>query len=265
MILLEDTRVASHAAVRGGYRLLTLRAPRIAARVRPGQFVHLRVPNLADALLRRPFSVFRAEAGRLALLYKPVGRGTRAMEALRPGETVNLLGPLGYGFPPVSRRRFPILVAGGYGAAALYLLAQRAPVKGLVLIGGARAADLLCAREFRALGWAVRAATEDGSAGTRGLVTDLLDRWLERERRGRVPELFACGPNGMLRAVCARALAGGWRGWVSVDRHMGCGLGACLACVQKVRARDDAGRATWTWARVCTEGPVFACRDVVWD
>ncbi|MDD5679346.1 MAG: dihydroorotate dehydrogenase electron transfer subunit [Kiritimatiellae bacterium] len=264
-MLIENTIILSHRLLKGGYRLLTLKSKRIAPMVRPGQFVHLRLPSPADAVLRRPFSVFRAQAGRLAILYKTVGKGTQAMATLCAGDEINILGPLGQGFPNVRKDTLPLLVAGGYGMAALYLVAQRAPVKGIVFVGGAGADDILCADDFRRLDWDVRVATEDGSAGKKGLVTRILDAWLNKELHGRQPEFFACGPNGLLKAICKRVGRGGWDGWISMDRHMGCGLGACLACVQKVCKRDAAGRETWAWARVCTEGPVFACRDIVWD
>lgn len=263
--LIEDTIVQSHRRLRRDYRVLTLKSRCVAPLVQPGQFVHLKVPAESGALLRRPFSVFRAERGQLAILYKTIGKGTSAMAALRPDDKVNILGPLGKGFPSVRPNTFPVLVSGGYGMAALYLVAQRSPVKGIVFAGGACAADIFCLTDFRRLGWDVRVATEDGSAGAKGLVTQLLDAWLKKERRGREVEFFACGPNGLLRALCRRAARGNWSGWVSLDRHMGCGLGACLACVQKVWTRDALGKATWVWARVCTEGPVFACKNIVWQ
>ena len=264
-MLIENTIILSHRLIKGGYRLLTLKSRKIAPLVQPGQFVHLRVPSLTNAVLRRPFSVFRTQAGRLAIFYKTVGQGTLAMAALRAGTKVSILGPLGNGYPALRQNSLPVLVAGGYGMAALYLVARRARVKGIVFVGGKCADDILCTDDFRRLGWQVRVATEDGSAGQKGLVTRILDTWLNKDLRGRTPEFFACGPNGLLKAVCQRVARHGWEGWVSMDRHMGCGLGACLACVQKVRKQDASGRETWAWARVCTEGPVFACRDIMWQ
>lgn len=258
---LEDATVINHDSVQGGYRLLVLRSPRVAPEVRPGQFVHLRVPGLDTAVLRRPFSVYNVEGGELSILYKDVGRGTAAMTRLRAGETVSLIGPLGRGFPAAQEGRCPVLVAGGYGMAALYLVARGSAARGTVFVGGRSAQDILCVKEFESVGWDVKVATEDGSLGVRGLVTDALDGWLEQLPADRVPELFACGPNGMLRAVGERALARGWTAWLSMDTHMGCGVGACLTCVQKIRTAAGG----WEWARVCREGPVFECRDVVWD
>ena len=263
---IENTTVLAHRAVNDSYRVLTLKSKDISQEVRPGQFVHLRAPSPATAVLRRPFSVFHAKSGSLALLYKCVGRGTRAMASLRRGDTVNIIGPLGNGFPGMQKNSFPVLVAGGYGAAPLYFLASRAREKGIAFIGGKSAGDILCAEDFRRLGWKVRPATEDGSSGKKGLVTAALDEWLKENPPARNPEFFACGPSGLLQAICERvAVVRGSRGWVSMDQHMGCGLGACLACVHRVRTRGPEGGKTTTLARVCTEGPVFNCRDIVWD
>lgn len=259
-MLMETATVLAQHTLSGGYRVLTLKSPRIAPQVKAGQFVHLRIPRHGDLVLRRPFSVFKTENDTLAILYKTVGLGTLAMESLRTGDAVSLLGPLGNGFPDINSAQFPALIAGGYGMAALYLVARKSSVKGMLFVGGAGAADILCVKDFEQLGWTVRIATEDGSAGAKGLVTRILDDWLTRERGACKPVFFACGPLGMLQAVSDRAQPGGWTAWLSMDRHMGCGMGACLACVQKVRASG-----TWKWARVCTEGPVFECRDIIWD
>jgi dihydroorotate dehydrogenase electron transfer subunit len=268
---LEQARVVGHTERPGDYRVLDLECPPIATAVAPGQFVHLQVPSLPEAVLRRPFSVFRAWGKRLALLYKRVGRGTEAMTRLVPGDAVSLLGPLGNAFPRPAADAWPVVVAGGYGAAPLCFLAQRMRRRGTAFIGAATAAEVVGAGEFRRRGWELRIATEDGSLGRRGLVTEALDAWIAagRRQRGRPPargaapgvEFFACGPDGMLRAVAERAARMGCGAWLSLDRHMGCGVGACLACVLRVR-RDD-GKATW--ARVCRDGPVFEARRIVWE
>jgi dihydroorotate dehydrogenase electron transfer subunit len=262
-MILENVQVVSHETYRGDYRRLAVAAPRIAPQVKPGQFVHVRLPAPADAILRRPFSVFRTEGARLEILYKSVGRGTAAMQHLQPGDALSLLGPLGNGFPAAAQEALPVLVAGGYGMAALYLQARTLPRKGLAFFGGRTAGDILCVPEFEALGWRVEVATEDGSLGTAGRVTVALDRWLAGEGAGVTPEFFVCGPNAMLRAVGDRAQAGAARAWLSMDRNMGCGVGACLTCVQKIAAPDEP--EGWIWARVCREGPVFESRTVVWE
>ena len=262
----ENTTVAEHHVFQGDYRLLRLFSPAIGPLVRPGQFVHLRVPRLADAILRRPFSVFKADAESLSILYKSVGKGTAALCSVREGEKVNLIGPLGNGFPPVAEKTRsgemkPVLVAGGYGIAALYLQAAKLPVKGVAFFGGRSAADILCVDEFKTLGWDVRITTDDGSLGQKGLVTVALDSWMaEQKENFQTLEIFACGPNAMLKAVGERAVQNGITAWLSMDRNMACGVGACLACVIKRKTADG-----WEWARCCKDGPVFESREILWD
>jgi len=258
----ENAVVLEHAEIQGGYNLLIMRAPSIAPAVAPGQFVHVLVPHLGESILRRPFSVFKADGDQLAILYKAVGKGTRTLSYLRHGETLSLIGPLGRGYPGLSEGRFPVLVAGGYGMAALYLCARQLPVKGVAFFGGRSAADILCVKEFEALGWRVIVTTEDGSQGVKGKVTGALDPWMAGEGASHRPEFFVCGPSGMLKAVATRAVQNDWRAWVSVDNNMGCGVGACLTCVLKVR---DAASGDWTWARACREGPVFDAREIIWE
>jgi len=250
--------VIDHQPVIGGYFLLVLDAPEVAPLVQPGQFAHLAVPGLGPSALRRPLSIYKAEDGRLSFLYKPVGSGTRQLSRVRPGDTIDLIAPLGHGFPEPGTASTPVLVAGGYGMAALYLVAQRSPATGLVFAGGRRGEDILCESDFEALGWPVQVMTEDGSSGRRGRVTDGLEDWLRHRDPGPDPEFFVCGPHGLLNAVGEIAKAGGWKAWLSVDRAMGCGVGACLTCVQRIHAPDGG----WTWARVCREGPVFECREI---
>ena len=260
-MVLETARVNANQTAGGAYRLLVIEAPHIAPQVQPGQFLHLRIPNLDGSVLRRPFSIFKADGSTVSVFYKSVGRGTAAMASLRTGDEISLMGPLGHGFPVQNATGFPLLVAGGYGIAALYLVARSLPTRGILFAGGAAAGEIICLDDFHALKWEVRVATDDGSMGDRGLVTVPVDRWLREERKDRTPEFWACGPMGMLKAVGDRAIAGGWNAWLSLDRHMGCGVGACLACVQKIRTPESGVG----WARVCKDGPVFESRSVVWE
>lgn len=246
----------------GDYRTLELEAAGVAKAARPGQFVHLRVPGLEPSALRRPFSIYGAKDGVLRILYKIVGRGTSALKDLKPGDGLRVMGPLGKPFPFSPRgTTVPVLVAGGYGVAPLCFLAERFPRKGLAVIGGRTAADILGREDFDRLGWPVFIATQDGTLGERGLATAPLDRELDKiAADGRAAELFACGPDGLLKAVGQRAIERGLQGWLSLDKHMVCGVGACLACVQRLRRPDG---TEWT-GRVCVEGPVFESREIVW-
>jgi len=241
------------------YFRLVVDAPQIAPLVQPGQFAHVRILPMRDALLRRPFSIFQVSGNTLSILYKTIGQGTEALSRMCCGEELNMIGPLGHGFtvpPPAGET--PLLVAGGYGMAALYLLAQRSPVKGVVFVGGCRRVDILCEKEFRALGWEVRVTTEDGSHGEKGLVTQALLTELGRHAPGR--KLFACGPTPMLKAVGRLAADFGLQAELSLDEHMGCGIGVCLTCVLPIKAGDS-----WEYQRTCTEGPVFDSRQIAWE
>jgi dihydroorotate dehydrogenase electron transfer subunit len=238
---------------------LVVHAPRIAPLVQPGQFAHLRVLPMKDALLRRPFSIFQVQDNTLSILYKTVGKGTETLSRMKPGEELSVIGPLGHGFTvPSAGGDIPLLVAGGYGMAALYLLAQRSPQKGIVFVGGRRRVDILCQPEFEALGWEVRVATEDGSHGAKGLVTAPLLAELKRKAAGR--KLFACGPTPMLRAVAGLAGEFNVPAELSMDEHMCCGVGVCLTCVIPVKTADG-----WEYQRTCTEGPVFDARQIAWE
>ena len=256
----EKCKVVSHTEIGAGYRYLVLEAPKMAEELEPGQFVHVRVPALEMSALRRPFSVFDAEDGKVTVLYKTVGRGTAALNAAKAGDVIAVEGPLGHGFP-LKCGGVPLLVGGGYGVAPLHFLAKRfVAAAGLlrpkVFVGGRTKDDLLALDHFEKLGVEVKVATNDGSAGAKGLVTDPLDdELIELKHKGVDFELFACGPDPMLKAVAMRATGSGSKGWISMDRHMICGVGACYACIQKTVRGNS---------RCCIEGPVFAAEDLVW-
>ncbi|HEY5043175.1 MAG TPA: dihydroorotate dehydrogenase electron transfer subunit [Verrucomicrobiae bacterium] len=258
--MLEQTvTIASNERDTNSYFRLVLRAPQIAPLIQPGQFAHVRILPMKDALLRRPFSIFQVTGDTFSILYKTVGKGTDALARMRAGEELNVIAPLGHGFTvPKADREIPLLVAGGYGMAAMFLLAQRSPQKGIVFVGGRRRMDILCEKEFAALGWEVRVTTEDGSHGEKGLVTLPLIAELKRGAYGK--KLFACGPTGMLKAVGKTAEDFDVPAELSMDEHMCCGVGVCLTCVIPVKTGDG-----WEYLRTCTEGPVFDSREIAWE
>jgi dihydroorotate dehydrogenase electron transfer subunit len=256
----ELTTVVEHHNFQGDYRILRLAAPKVGPLVQPGQFLELQVPRLGDRILRRPFSIYQADGSGVAVLYKAVGRGTEAMSAIREADMVNIIGPLGNGYPEVHAEKMPILVAGGYGNAALYILAERLKKRGIAFFGGRTANDILLVKEFEALGWEVRPSTNDGSLGVEGLVTDAFDPWMQQQEEISNLELFVCGPNPMLKAMGDRAMRHGFTAWLSLDKNMACGVGACLTCVIKRKTGDG-----WEWARCCKDGPIFESREILWD
>ena len=256
----EKATVLEHRNFQGDYRILRLASPAVGPLVRPGQFIHLQIPRMGDRILRRPFSIYKADPDGVSILYKPVGRGTDAMTALKEGDQIDLIGPLGNGYPEMTQGRIPVLVAGGYGNAALYLKARELPVKGVAFFGGRAAQDILCVEEFKELGWDVRPTTDDGSLGIRGLVTEAFDPWMKEHTTIADLELFVCGPNPMLKAMGDRAMEHGFTAWLSLDQNMACGVGACLTCVFKRKTADG-----WEWARCCKDGPVFESREIIWE
>jgi dihydroorotate dehydrogenase electron transfer subunit len=283
--MLEQTvQIVSNERDTDSYFRLVVRAPRIAPLIQPGQFAHVRVLPLKDALLRRPFSIFQVSGDTFSILYKTIGQGTEVLARMQAGEELSVIAPLGHGFTvPKRGGETPLLVAGGYGMAAMYLLAQRSPQKGIVFGGGRRRMDILCEKEFQALGWDVRVTTEDGSHGKKGLVTKLLLAEL-RSRRGneaqtkiskikrslltsaatsRKVKIYACGPTGMLQAVGKIAEEFKVPAELSMDEHMCCGVGVCLTCV--IPVKTGPALRDWEYQRTCTEGPVFDANEIVWE
>ncbi len=272
MIALKDSRVkaawlqemglvVAHEGDGEVYKL-TLRAPEIARRAVAGQFVEVRpVPGHSasvDPLLRRPFSLceIRPEAGEISLIYRVVGRGTRALAAIAPGTELDLMGPLGHSFPDpkVGSGRL-VLIGGGLGIPPMAAAARRAVATGreAVAILGARSQRYLAgAAEVAESGVAVVTVTDDGSVGARGFVTRPLEAMLAE---GSVGEVWACGPEVMLQAVKERCVRGGVPCFVSVERFMACGFGACLGCTV-----PKAGAAGYL--KTCQDGPVFAAEEV---
>lgn len=244
-----------------GHYLLHLDCAEVAQEARPGQFVHLRVGDGTDPLLRRPFSVMLAQpaTAEVQLLVRTVGRGTEIIATHEEGTRYDLLGPLGHGWTMPAGREDTMLVAGGVGVAPLIFLAdhlRRADPQPYVraLFGGANQDALVCWTEFASRCDEFTAVTEDGSAGERGLVTQVLAAEIERDRPDRV---YACGPDAMLAVVAGMCAEAGVPCEVSMEQWMGCGLGACLGCA--------VAAAGGGYVRVCTEGPVFDAAAINWE
>ena len=249
----------------GAYQALALAAPRIAEAARPGQFLHLLAGEDRSSPLRRPFSIHRVEeTGTVEVVFDVVGAGTLALSRLRPGEVVDVLGPLGRPFDPPGERAGCVLVGGGYGAAPLFFLAAELRARRCrvdVVIGAASADRLLDPAEAGRLGDSLTVTTDDGSAGRRGLVTDPLPELLAGTGAGRV---YACGPMPMLAAVSRLSAATGVPCQVAVEEHMACGTGICFSCVLPVGGGGGAGPAETRMARSCLEGPVFDGAAIAW-
>ncbi len=230
----------------------------------PGQFVMVQAGKDSAPLLRRPFSIFgllgrREQLEGIELLIKVVGSGTAHLAGLRPGQQLDLIGPLGRGFR-VAPSSGPIyLAAGGVGVAPIHFLAADLidlgfdPGRCRVFIGGQSRSDLLCQDEFKAFGMPVTVTTDDGSAGDQCLITDPLDMAIQE----RTPDwVYACGPQGMLACVVGIAERNHVACQVSIETVMACGLGACLGCAVRGRIQKDA------YLHACMDGPVFDATEI---
>lgn len=254
----EKAKVHRHVRTGADNYLLVLESPRIAGEAWAGQFVHLRIGQGLDPLLRRPISIFLAEPveGLVYLWYQVVGKGTGMLTALQVGDQVDIIGPLGRGFGSISGRK-AALIGGGMGIAPLvYLGHVLAETNQIAAFFGGRSAEHLPPAELLP-GIEGFLASEDGSTGYQGFVTDLFSRWLETER----PDIiYACGPHGMLQQVYRIAGQASIPLQVSLETTMACGLGACLGCTCEKAVAEDG-----TWFKVCQDGPVFWAQEVKWD
>lgn len=258
----EYARVLAHTGAGDVFKLV-LHAPEVARRAVAGQFVEVRcVPGRGaslDPLLRRPFSLceIRPDAATVSLIYRVVGRGTRALADIEPGSELDILGPLGCSFPdPAAGSGRLVLVGGGLGIPPMVAAAERAVAAGreAVAIVGARSERYLAgAVELAAASLPVTVMTDDGSAGARGFVTVPLAEWV---RSAEVGEVWACGPEGMLEAVAGLCAEPGIPCFVSVERFMACGFGVCIGCT--VPRAGSPG-----FLKACYDGPVFDAREVV--
>ncbi|MFN0207747.1 MAG: dihydroorotate dehydrogenase electron transfer subunit [Planctomycetota bacterium] len=244
-------------------------------RVRPSQFFMLRRSDGAGPLLARPFSLYlrKPDAGgsTFSFLLKAMGPGTRALAAMSAGDSVEVVGPLGNGFPILKKGEKLVCVAGGVGIATFPLVFEEAIANGCapsdltLCFGAARKEFLYECERYRTYQINVRTATDDGSEGVRGNALDLLKAECNNSaaRPGelsRPDKVFACGPERMLEAVAKYCLKQSVDCYLSLETKMGCGTGVCNVCAVPVRAKSNDG---WPVAKACREGPVFNVRNLV--
>ncbi len=303
-----QVEVVSNRQIAPDYFSMRLVGSRHLARFRPGQFLMLGRTDGLDPLLPRALSIRRARQfpvssfkfrvvepetrnlkpetriAEVEILYKVCGRGTALLAAMRPGRSLRVLGPLGNGFEVPRSATEVFLVAGGIGVPPIAALAEgfatrRASreTKVTVFLGGRSKADLLCVVDFKRAGAKVHVATEDGSAGQKGLVTELLEQHLNTSHfkpphppftKGGHGGVYACGPHPMLAALASIAEEYELPYQASMEASMACGFGACMGCVVPVKGgeRDlSASQGDRTYLLVCKDGPVFNGRDILWS
>ena len=249
----ESAFIISNREVMPGVHLTWIESPGIAAEARPGQFVML---SCGEETLLRPLSIHQQDGDNIALLYTVVGKGTQWLSQRQAGDKLDLLGPLGNGYSVDHEAHNLLLVAGGIGIAPLCFLARETLRQGrsVKLLLGASTATQLYPSHLLPSGLELITATEDGTAGQKGMITDLLPQHVDRADR-----VCACGPVSMYGDMYARReeqLLKGKPTQVSLEMRMGCGLGICYGCTVKTKSGLK---------QVCKDGPVFDLHDILWE
>ena len=245
--------VISNTKITSSFYQMWLEAPQIVSEAKPGQFVMVHCGS--DTVLPRPLSIHRLDGSRLALLFTVVGKGTAWLAQRRAGDSINILGPLGNGFSIHSASQKLLMVAGGMGIAPLYFMAQEALKKELsVTLLYGTAVKNPYPEDHLTPGIKLITATEDGSVGHHGLVTDLLPEFTDW-----ADQVFVCGPMSMYREMALKKKEFKLEGkpvQVSLEVRMGCGRGVCYGCTIKTKNGLK---------KVCQDGPVFDRDDILWD
>jgi dihydroorotate dehydrogenase electron transfer subunit len=266
--------ITENVEVVNNYHLITLSPLEKIQKPEPGNFFMLSIDDRFDPLLKRPFSVHRWLDGNFQLLYRVVGKGTTLLSNKKPGDLLDIIGPLGNAFPLKKSQKNTLMVAGGLGIAPIFALAEKlipAPPSSvrtrksegrkinrpLFFYGARTREELLCINALKSLGIDPIISTDDGSAGYKGNIITVLKRHLSRQgSRIRDHVLFSCGPEPMLKSLSRLVEKYNLKGFIALEQNMACGLGTCLGCTVNT---------TGGYKRVCKEGPVFPVKDIVWE
>lgn len=255
--LVSDFLVLDNIPLNSSNFLIKLEAPAALPRIFPGQFVNVDIENSKEIFLRRPFSVFEVDYNEntLSLIVKILGRGSKKLTEITPGEKLSLVYPLGKHFTYPAKTDRILAVGGGSGLAPMLYLAKESglPTDNVDIIIGARSAsDHVDTGSYTKYG-NIHLTTEDGSAGIKGFVTD---HPLLKNELKKYDKIYACGPDGMMKAVAGLAKNAGVFCEVSLENLMACGFGVCLCCIEPTVKGNLC---------VCTEGPVFNINDLKWQ
>lgn len=235
----------------GDYYRLTVTSPQLCALAKQGQFLHV---LCGEKTLRRPISIHDVSGEEITMIYEVKGDGTRWLSERKPGDTLDILGPLGHGFPEVSGKI--LVVGGGIGVPPMYYTAKCAQ-KADAVLGFRSENKALLTEEFASVCENVKLMSDDGTLGQKGFVAQGVTEMLQQNQYSAV---FACGPKIMLKTTYEAAKACGVPCYVSMEERMGCGIGACLVCAVKLTKNGET-----YMGHVCKDGPVFSGEEVVWD
>lgn len=258
MKLVDKCLIIENSEIRENIFRMKILSPQMCAEARAGQFLHIKCGGSKHALLRRPISLsYRLEGeGIMVIVYRVEGQGTQFLSGQKPGAELDVMGPLGRGFAVDPEYGRVVLAGGGMGIAPLAELARVYGSKCTALLGYRN--EPFLTREIGDEAGKLLIATEDGSEGHKGFVTDLLSRELSEQA---VDLVYCCGPRPMMKRALDICRSHGVRCQLSLEERMGCGIGACLVCSCATRDRDG----NPGYSRVCVDGPVFWDDEVMLD
>ncbi len=244
--------------------VISFKRPKKLVKINAGQFFNVKVNDSLAPLLRRPLGTHKVTKDTIEMMYKVVGGATEILSKRAAGSPLDIVGPLGNGFdisqlkPKKKKCAHAILVAGGHGVAPLYELARRVKKCAKtfsVYIGANTKSEVLFQKDFHDMGFKVNVTTEDGSAGHKGLVTELLEKDLNK-CDPILTSIYACGPKPMLKAVTEVAKRCKTKCQISYEEYIACGIGVCMGCAVKTRTG---------YKLVCKDGPIFRAEEIIWQ
>lgn len=289
-IYLLDSKIEINEQLSADIYHMVLNCPEIAATAKPGQFIHIRCSDGLSPLLRRPISIAMADidTGTIEIIYRVVGEGTKILARKKKGETLDIMGPLGKGFPIPEGIKFPAIVGGGIGVAPLLFLAKaintanKRETAGIIFAGFSSDDETFGTFFMEDCGFKLEICTDDGSRGYKGFPTDLLEKYINDRKiendtvsvnsskeiigpmsphveikaggKNAIDIIYACGPKPLLAKVKSIAAGAGIPACLSLEERMACGVGACLGCAVK--------SAEGGYMKVCKDGPVFEASQV---
>ncbi|MGM0509033.1 MAG: dihydroorotate dehydrogenase electron transfer subunit [Fusobacteriota bacterium] len=266
---LKDVEILENQKVAKGIYKLTFKSPEIANEASEGQFLEIKVAQGISNLLRKPISINNIKGNKVSIIYKVIGKGTQKLAKFKKGEKLNVLGPLGNGFPSLNKdelknkKKELLLVAGGIGYAPFSYIMDK--YENWKLFYGSKNKKELLLDDYNKRGNSENLiiTTDDGSFGKKGYITEELKSYLEKNKDKKEIIIFVCGPEIMMKKIAMITCKYNVLAYLSLETYMGCGIGACVGCVQKIKNEEK--KNGWEHKKVCQDGPVFKASEVIWQ